>query len=145
MRERMKALRAEIAKVPRNSRGRRQFGEELRREIRKYAIERHASGASYIEIGDELGVEYGTFSRWLKQPSKGKRGQVKEGRTKQRIGFRPVSVEPGKSVTSGPASKGESASSAGKTGPVVRYGEFVIEGMSAGEIIEVVRGLRCGG
>ncbi len=141
----MKALKAEIAKVPRNSRGRRQFGEELRRQIRKYVIERHASGANYVEIGDELGVEHGTFSRWLKQSSKGKRGQVKEGRTKQRIGFRPVSVKPGKSVTSGAVSKGASASSEVKAGPVVRYGELVIEGMSPGEIIELVRGLRCGG
>lgn len=119
-----KELRKRIANAPRNQRGRRQYGPELKRDGLRYAAEHLGKGASVGEVAVALGLKAGTLQTWLKRGEKRESGmravQVVEERPRERQGEK---EERGKGVV------------------VVLANGARIEGLTMRELIELTRGL----
>lgn len=82
-------LKHRIEALPRDGRGRRRFGLELRRLIVGYAKRRMNQGATQTVVGRELGIHAATFSGWLQDTGGKKQSRTKRVPSK----LRPVEVE----------------------------------------------------
>jgi transposase-like protein len=120
----LKELRKRIEKAPRNQRGRRQYGPELRRNGLRYAEEHLAEGASVGEVASALGVKAGTLQTWLKSEERRKRG------------MRSVRV-----VEEGTKERGGEPQAPGRGAVMVLANGARIEGLTMRELIELTRGL----
>jgi transposase-like protein len=119
----LRVLREQIARAPRNGRGYRQYAEELKFEVAGYARRSRKQGHSYAKIAKKLGLPAATLLHW--------RGKAGKPSKKLPIGFRPVALQAGTAATS---ERG--------TGPVVVLANGIrIEGLTASELTELVRGL----
>ena len=136
MKDELHRLRERIASAPVNGRGRRQYDKKLRQEITRYASNQHAHGESFSKIAQTLGLPSTTILNW--------RGKGQPTSKKQPVGFRPVAVRADE-----PTGPKEAASSTNDgTGPggqaiVVVPGGVQIQGLSVGELAELVRTLQC--
>jgi transposase-like protein len=61
-----KRLRARIAAVPKQERGGRRYGAELKRAVVEYAFARQDEGATVRVIAGELGLSTGPLGKWLR-------------------------------------------------------------------------------
>ena len=120
----VKELKKRIANTPKNQRGRRLYGPELKRVGLRYAEEHLGKGASVGEVAESLGLKAGTLQTWLKRKERGER----EVRAVRLVDERPRE------------SQGEKEEP-GKGAVVVLANGVRIEGLSMRELIELTRGL----
>lgn len=95
------------------------YTEEIKRDAVALLAARKAQGIGIVAVARELGLKPDSLRRWSRAAEDGARGKPT---------FREVAVV---------ASRGERAGTA-----VVVVGDLRIEGLSVGEIVELVRALR---
>jgi len=120
----LKELKKRLANAPRNQRGRRQYGPELKREGLRYAEDHLGKGVSVGEVAEVLGLKGGTLQTWLKR--EGRRGS----------GMRGVRV-----VEERPRERQGEKEERGRGAVVVLVNGARIEGLTMRELIELTRGL----
>lgn len=120
----LKELRKRIANTPKNQRGRRLYGPELKREGLRYAEEHLGKGASVGEVAVSLGLKAGTLQTWLKRKERGERG-----------------VRAVRLVDERPRERQGEKEESGKGAVVVLANGARIEGLTMRELIELTRGL----
>ena len=63
----LRTLRRRIADAQPDARGRRRYGEELRRAVIEYAVRREEDGDSQSEVARDLGLTQRTLWGWLQR------------------------------------------------------------------------------
>ena len=125
MSQELKVLREQLARVPRNGRGYRRYTEELKSAVASYGARGEQRGESYTDMAKKLGLPAATMLNW--------RGKERKAATtsKHPVGFRPVTVQ------DKPAEENARVSRP----VVVLPGGIRVEGMTTGDITELLRGL----